>query len=218
MKYDVEFPDMGNYDIENPGEMALYHAHCDFMPFRSVIDTTKASTSALREYYSNLSKEARQQGDYITEDFAMTSGMLYGARAIPLAYSSLLLIMVALLEEAFNTLCRAYCIRCNYQVTYKDIAGQGLERAIIYLEKVADVKGIKSDANWEYVKTIRDARNLVVHNGGRVTGKIDAFEKFGFYIREEDKQIMFEHDDIIRMYEAIMAFMERVFRIAPVNS
>lgn len=171
MEYDVKFPDMANYDIKKPGEMALYHAHCDFMPFRSVIETTQVSLSAMREYYHEHTEKAREVGDYVTEEWAMTSGMLYTARAIPLSYYSLVLVMVSLLEEAFNTLCRAYCIINKYQIVQKDMAGQGLERAVNYLEKVASVRGIKSDTQWEYVKTIRDARNMVVHNGGRVTGK-----------------------------------------------
>ncbi|WP_366924739.1 hypothetical protein MFMK1_001734 [Metallumcola ferriviriculae] len=217
MEYDVKFPDMANYDIKKPGEMALYHAHCDFMPFRSVIETTQVSLSAMREYYHEHTEKAREVGDYVTEEWAMTSGMLYTARAIPLSYYSLVLVMVSLLEEAFNTLCRAYCIINKYQIVQKDMAGQGLERAVNYLEKVASVRGIKSDTQWEYVKTIRDARNMVVHNGGRVTGKKDAYKKFGFYLHEEDSRLDFEHDDIVRMYEAIMEFIDRVFRMEPSN-
>ena len=37
----VKFPDMEHYDIGKPGEMALYLAHCDFYPFRSVIENKK---------------------------------------------------------------------------------------------------------------------------------------------------------------------------------
>jgi hypothetical protein len=218
MQYDVKFPQMEKYNIDDPGEMALYHAHCEFMPFHSVIETTKVSVQAICEYYHDMTKRAREKDDSITEEFAMTSGMIYTARAVPLSYSSLVLTMVALLEEAFNTLCRAYCIKKKYPITHKDIAGQGLERAITYLEKVAGIAGIKADSLWEYVKTIRDARNMIVHNGGRVTGKNDTFEKFGFYIREEDNQLMFEYDDIMRMYNSIMEFVGRTFLLKPSNT
>lgn len=218
MEYDVKFPDIGNYDLKKPGEMALYHAHSDLLPFKSVIDTTKVSLEAISGYYHSTSNKARELGDYITEEWAMTSGMLYSARVIPLSYYSLVLVMVSLLEEAFNTLCRAYHIMKEYEIEQKDMAGQGLERAITYLDKVAGVKGIKADPKWEYVKTIRDARNMIVHNGGRVTGKTNAYEKFGFYLHEEDKRLGFEYDDIIRMYEAILEFINRVFIIEPIVS
>ena len=90
-----------------------------------------------------------------------------------------------------------------------------MERAIKYLDKVAGVHGIKSDVNWEYVKTIRDARNMIVHNGGRVKGKTEVYEKFGFYIDETDHKLCFEYDDIVKMYDAIMDFIEHTFRIEP---
>lgn len=38
---DVKFPSMEKYDVNKPGEMALYLAHCDFYPFRSVIENNK---------------------------------------------------------------------------------------------------------------------------------------------------------------------------------
>ena len=37
----VKFPDMGHYDMGKANEMALYLAHCDFYPFRSVIEKIK---------------------------------------------------------------------------------------------------------------------------------------------------------------------------------
>lgn len=145
----------------------------------------------------------------------MRSGMLYLERAMPLSYYSLVLVMVSLLEEAFNTLCHSYYIINRFQIKQKDMTGKGLERSINYLEKVVNVRGIKADQNWEYVKTIIEARNMIVHNGGRVIGKKDTYEKFGFYLYEEDGRLGFEYEDIIRMYEAILEFIERIFRIQP---
>lgn len=37
----VKFPDMEHYDMGKASEMALYLAHCDFYPFRSVIENNK---------------------------------------------------------------------------------------------------------------------------------------------------------------------------------
>ena len=38
---DVKFPDMEHYDMGKASDMALYLAHCDFYPFRSVIENNK---------------------------------------------------------------------------------------------------------------------------------------------------------------------------------
>ena len=36
----VLFPTIDGYDMHKAGDMALYLAHCDFYPFKSVIDVT----------------------------------------------------------------------------------------------------------------------------------------------------------------------------------
>lgn len=36
---DVKFPDMKHYDMGKTGDMALYLAHCDFFPFKSIINS-----------------------------------------------------------------------------------------------------------------------------------------------------------------------------------
>ena len=135
MNYDVKFPDMENYDMGDPGERALYHAHSDLMPFKSVIDITKTSVMAFSEFYHNQSKAARDHGDSVTEGWAMTSGMLYSARAIPLTYYSLVLIMVSLLEEAFNTLCRIQHLEKNSQLNKKILLDKGLNGRLHILKK-----------------------------------------------------------------------------------
>ena len=37
----VLFPTIDGYDMHKAGDMALYLAHCDFYPFKSVIDNNK---------------------------------------------------------------------------------------------------------------------------------------------------------------------------------
>lgn len=215
MKLNIEFPIIEEYDLTKAGEIALYHAHCDLYPFKGLIETTKEAINATSNRYQMDAIMADDFGDMYSVCKAQENKGLYMSRVAPLAYSSIVLMMVSLLEEAFNTACRSYQIINNYAVELKDISGQGLERAILYLEKVAGVKGIKSDPQWEYIKTIRDARNMIVHNGGRINGDIAKFEKFGFYIREEDKQLLFEYDILIQMYDGIIEFIDRTFKIEP---
>ncbi|WP_302930820.1 hypothetical protein [Anaerobutyricum hallii] len=105
---DVKFPDMEHYDMGKTSDMALYLAHCDFYPFRSVIENNKIALDAIDESYRNLAEEARLKNDFFTEQWAMTSGTLHSCRVGLLTQYSLLLTMVSLLEEAVNTLCRLY--------------------------------------------------------------------------------------------------------------
>lgn len=212
---DVKFPAMEHYDMGKAGEMALYLAHCDFYPFKSVIENNKLALDAISESYRELAEKARQNDDFATESWAMTSGSLHSCRVDLLTQYSLLLTMVSLLEESVNTLCRIYHDTLTLDKELKDIKGSGLERAAKYLKKEANVKGFTDNKNWEYITTIRDARNMVVHNGGRLIKDFEKFDKFGIGYREEDKQLYLEYQDIVKMYDAIMDFMNDSFRIEP---
>ena len=196
----VKFPHMEHYDLGKASDMALYLAHCDFYPFRSVIENNKIALDAIDESYRNLAEKARLKNDFVTEQWAMTSGTLHSCQVDLLTQYSLLLTMVSLLEESVNTLCHLYHDLNHLSKEVKDIKGSGLERAAKYLK---------------YEVGIRDARNMVVHNGGRIYKDFDKYDKFKIGYREENHQLYLEYNDIIKMYDAILDFMDRAFRIVP---
>lgn len=76
--------------------------------------------------------------------------------------------MVSLLEEAVNTLCRIHKDLGQFTAELKDIKGAGLERAAKYLKDVVGISGFKANQSREYITTIRDCRNMVVHNEGEL--------------------------------------------------
>lgn len=213
---DVKFPSMENYDVSKPGEMALYLAHCDFYPFRSVIENNKIALDAIGKSYREIAVQASEINDFRTESWAMTSGMLLSCRVDILTQYSLLLTMVSLLEESVNTLCRIYHNVNQLPQELKDIKGSGLERASKYIKDVVGIKGFTT-GNWEYITAIRDARNIVVHNGGRVVKDFEKYDKFGIGYREEDNQIYLQYEDIVKFYDAIIEFMGISFRIEPIE-
>lgn len=212
---DVLFPDMAHYDMKKAGDMALYLAHCDFYPFRSVIENNKIALDAINESYRSIEEKARLADDSITENWAMASTMLHSCRVDLLTQYSLLLTMVSLLEDAVNTLCRIHREFLQLKRELKDIKGSGLERAAKYLKNEVGIVGFTSDKQWEYITAIRDARNMVVHNGGRLTNNFEKFDKFNIGYREEDKQLYLEYNDIVKIYDAIIDFIDRAFRIIP---
>lgn len=211
----VKFPSMEYYDMNKPGEMALYLAHCDFYPFRSVIENNKIALDAISKSYREIAVRAQKVGDFETECRAMTSGTLHSARVELFTQYALLLTMVSLLEEAVNTLCRLYHQMHGITAELKDIKGSGLERAAKYLKDEVGINGFTADKQWEYITAIRDARNMVVHNGGRLVRDFDKFDKFNIGYREEDNQLYLEHTDIVKMYDAILDFMDRAFKLEP---
>ena len=213
----VKFPDMEYYDMSKASDMALYLAHCDFYPFRSVIENNKIAIEVIDKSYRKMAIDARAKNDFVTEQWAMTSGTLHSCRVDLLTQYSLLLTMVSLLEEAVNTLCRAYYNMNTLDKELTDIKGRGLERAAKYLKDVVGIVGFTSDAQWEYITAIRDARNMVMHNGGRINKDFEKYDKFDIGYREEDHQLYLEYSDIIKMYDAMLDFRDRAFRINPTN-
>ena len=147
----------------------------------------------------------------------MTSGTLHSCRVDLLTQYSMLLTMVSLLEEAVNTLCRLYHDINQLDKELKDIKGSGLERAAKYLKTVVGIDGFTADKQWEYITAIRDARNMVVHNGGKIYKDFEKYDKFNIGYREEDHQLYLEYGDIIKMYDVMLDFLDRAFRLTPNN-
>lgn len=215
----VLFPTIDGYDMHKAGDMALYLAHCDFYPFKSVIDNNKMAIDLVIKAYRDMAQEAREKDDFRTESWAMTSETLQTCRVDILTQYSLLLTMVSLLEEAVNTLCRIHKDLGQLTTELKDVKGAGLERAARYLKDVVGISGFKDDQSWEYITTIRDCRNMVVHNGGRIKDDFKPkCDKFNIGYREEDSQLYIEYADVMKFYEAILDFMDRAFRLEPSTS
>lgn len=210
----VLFPTIDGYDMHKPGDMALYLAHCDFYPFKNVIENNKMAIDFVTKAYKDIAEEAREKDDFRVESGAMTSMTLQVCRVDILTQYSLVLTMVSLLEEAVNTLCRLHKGAGHFTTELKNIKGAGLERAAKYLKDVVGISGFKADLSWEYITTIRDCRNMVVHNGGRIKDELKPkCDKFNIGYREEDSQLYIEYADVMKFYEAILDFMDRAFRL-----
>ena len=209
---------MSNYAISTPTGEALFWIHADLYPFKHLIETINSGLDVYTSSYFDIANKARKEKDFFTESEYMDKGTIYRARVTPLAYYSILLLLVSILEEGFNTLCRAYKGENNYNLEFTAISGQGIERCIVYLEKICGVKGIKNHSKWEYVKTIRDIRNKIVHVGGMIDKSdkslVNRINKFDFFI-DEHGEILFEYEDIIKIYDAILEFTNDVFAIEP---
>lgn len=57
--------------------MALYLVHCDFYPFRSVIENNEIVLDAIDENYRNMVEEAKLKSNFTIQKWAMTSETLY---------------------------------------------------------------------------------------------------------------------------------------------
>ena len=89
----------------------------------------------------------------------------------------------------------------------------GIEKACAYLKEYAHVTEVKQDPNWGYIDAIRTARNMLVHNGGRVVDKYrEKMNQYGIGMREEDFCVYIDDETINKMHGAIIEFIDRVFK------
>lgn len=82
---------------------------------------------------------------------------------------SALITLFSFLEYELNKLCTLLQRTENYNVSFRDIAGAGIERAKTYLLKVASLDVDPAAAAWNEIKNIQALRNLVVHADGRLS-------------------------------------------------
>lgn len=177
-------------------DMALYLAHCDFYPFRSVIENNKIALDAIDESYRNLAEEARLKNDFFTEQWAMTSGTLHSCRVDLLTQYSLLLTMVSLLEEAVEleeriedaklrkssiemetiTLDNIYKLMLNFGKLYDIISDEEKKSLITYLIKEIQIypngeseQPLKSiEFNFPIYRDGQEVRRLLWEKGNTV--------------------------------------------------
>lgn len=80
---------------------------------------------------------------------------------------SALITLFAFFEHELNKLCALFKATESYRLSFKDLAGNGIERARTYLNKVALVDLTDPPRQWSDVRNIQRLRNLIVHADGR---------------------------------------------------
>ncbi len=80
--------------------------------------------------------------------------------------TSLVITLYNFLEKELNQLCSTFYESVGRDIVLKDINGQGIERALKYLSKVAGLDISKMGKTLPFIKNVNILRNVIVHNGG----------------------------------------------------
>lgn len=81
---------------------------------------------------------------------------------------SILITIYNYLESELNDICRIISDSIDSPLKLKDLHGKGIERAQVYLSKVAGFDFSAFSPELPYLKKVNLLRNQVVHNGGRL--------------------------------------------------
>lgn len=79
---------------------------------------------------------------------------------------SLIITVFNFLEHQLNSLCQIFYESIDSDLKLKDINGQGVERAFLFLKKVVNVDFSHFGAELPVIKGVNLVRNIIVHNGG----------------------------------------------------
>ncbi|MBL4895118.1 MAG: hypothetical protein JKY59_09685 [Emcibacter sp.] len=139
---------------------------------------------------------------------------------------ALILTIVSKLEHNLNSLCNIIKFHTNSNITVKDIAKNGIERAIRYMELVGtfDFTKIKKSNEWKFIMFVRKIRNLLVHAGGQLPNDkgllrdIEANKNLSIYQMEfpssikelEEQYISINHGFVEETITNISSFFDQI--------
>jgi hypothetical protein len=81
---------------------------------------------------------------------------------------SIILTIFSLLEHELDGLCNILSASVNSSVSLKDLNHKGVERALIFLRKIAAFDLSKTSSEVAYIRDLNSIRNQIVHNGGNL--------------------------------------------------
>lgn len=91
---------------------------------------------------------------------------------------STLVYIYSFLENSMNAICRNLQKGNAYPVLVEDLKGEGIVRAKMYLEKLAEIDFIHLNTEWSKLMTLNKVRNCIVHVEGnfRLLNSPEKFE------------------------------------------
>ncbi|GAA5140130.1 hypothetical protein [Alloalcanivorax gelatiniphagus] len=97
---------------------------------------------------------------------------------------SLVITVFNFLEHQLNSLCHIFYESISSNLKLKDIHGQGVERALLFLTKVVNIDLASFGAELPAIKGVNLVRNIIVHNGGVLPS--DAHAKVNKFVSEAE--------------------------------
>ena len=99
---------------------------------------------------------------------------------------SLILTVFSFLEDELNSLCEVMAQSLEGSVELGDLKGKGIERALLYLRKIAGFDFTTMSNEISFLRGVNQVRNHIVHNGGRLPAdpnhKVNQFVKSQMHV------------------------------------
>ncbi len=128
---------------------------------------------------------------------------------------STVLTIFSFLEKQLNDLCDILSDFIDSDLRFKDLSGQGIERAILYLRKVINFNFSTSNREIAYIRGFNQVRNHIVHNGGELpesqTHNVNKFIKSNDNVRGNPGGSLIISDKFIpELIEVLSSFFKNL--------
>ena len=144
-------------------EFDALERHCNFM--------ISALDRELSEFEQEIEKHIADKDDEYINGYrdAMTDEHWHISEVFPrVQWYAQFLVAYSVFEKSLNELCKIVQNRYDFDLSLKDLTGQGITRARNYLVKVAGVDTPFNRQEWSEAKFFADVRNAIAHRNGEI--------------------------------------------------
>lgn len=124
--------------------------------------------AAIEEFLKSSLEKARQEDDMQGYDPRFTPDIQYGALFPDMLWNTVFLHCYFFAEASLNQICDNVKLAEDYTIGLQEIKGSGIQRAGLYLSKVAGVKRPFETEAWQKLNDLRSIRNILTHAEGYV--------------------------------------------------
>lgn len=103
-----------------------------------------------------------------------------------------LITLFTFFETTMEDLCDLFAHELGLTVNVRDLKGQGVERAVQYLQKVVGLQFDNTNATWREIKIIQKIRNMIVHHAGKFAEQAEERDRDILGYVEESKKLTYQ--------------------------
>ena len=126
---------------------------------------------------------------------------------LPSISNAVFIAMYGDLESALNNICKAHTNEKAHKIKLNDIAGNGIQRAVTYLDKVIQIT-VSDSPEWNELKHWNRIRNILVHNNGVIRDSKDetSIEFLKLSVNRKYNKVYLTINNCERFHELIIRF------------
>ena len=199
-------------------ELPTYLRHCEV--------SKQGLDRELQQLEDEMDKELSDLNEFEQDSFFrdVNDYWIETAETLPrLQWYSQLLVVYGYFEKLLNDFCEEQRSSQKLNLSFKDLHGQGIERAKNYLVKVVGVEKTFSTPDWQSIKLIGVLRNSVAHRDGFIDyepgspksvysklSRIKGVELRQEIMDQEDAQIFFNEKVVIETLGIFDSFIRNL--------